>query len=1155
MANAQDKIEALVQRLSKRAETLKSEDAHALSAFIDTVEQALSANGAALTATQKTILHWLAANALTRMKGHVNEERLHRTLIHLDAVEELCPPPQLPCVHIKILMSRAAAFQRFGDFNSDETIDRALHINQELLQAQAANGSDAIAGIAAYNAGELLLRRNALTGRPNDLASARSLFETAYERYHRAGKEKETIDAGFRLTSLLLDQLRTETVELDERRRIFEKAWRLAANIIVGLDITSDLREWGLWTELAASLMSERPGHPPASNTEQTRRYLDHAFNLYRQLDDLDLVRASATRILEEMERLPANTEDYARRYEYYFMAWKNSLKSSDQQQILAATILAANVWFNVSNSVQGERTNIALTRARHLAEEAHSLASSLGNHRLCALALLIVGRSLIGPGEKAADSPAVGGTVPDAHCQHLTHASAILEDAIHHARAAHDRNLLAKALKYLLVAMGERIISCGHSGLLEQSIGVAQEATTVCAGVDRSEVSINLAGLLIHAIRDGQQQYLRATRDVLANVPVKELPPPLAAYAQSLHDTLDELEFVGPSGMTTAEKLFTSDGGLSLEVIRPEQISFTIYNILRSTLHDNAEPINVITLLLSLQHDDRASGRMQLTCWRSIVTATFYIACPHCGTPHETSFPVAISIDEDPSFAGKFEALKKGDERCAICKESLQIQFFFTALDRRFADKLVVVHPDILQNRAPRVFAQQWRIVCAIRETWLGRPAESAIHVPWSQFIATPPTTAGAAIDLPREAAIAALASAVLSHDISQIERALLSHPFWRNESRLLQVDEISAAVQSLGYRNLLHADLKAIAGQIGRLLSAAREQGVENLINSLQAAAESSANKHVELREVIGIAADTRTRRTYLKNFIAETPDYSPERLVAFYYMSGLFDSERVLKKMVNDGIGENDPKYRGARAMLYGLRDQIRATVNKDKLENSSAAAKSIVIDKLEEPNLKFILLLRAFSLEVTSTPSAGYREKVREMDPRIEWRHSWYSMRNRRAISSIVNATSNDFRLIMIANVNDLQAPPGPKKLFVSDIEWRQVVFSLMAEAGAIVLLLPTNVWDLSPGVIEEITALQLLDRVGATIIVVMASEPTDEETRTIEILTGDRVEARRFEHASTYLREAGFTTILFQAELEDNPGKLRECLNERLGRHS
>jgi hypothetical protein len=1157
--NAEEEIESLVRNLTEKAGTLSPEDDDALRAFVDLMEREISIRDFSTSSKFKAALHGLAANALTRMSKQIDEEQLRRALAHIDAVEALRSPSH-PELRRMMQTSRAQAFQRFGDLKSEPTIDRALQAFSDALQLQGSDGNDALAGMLAYNAGELQLKLNALAGRVPDPARACSFFETAYQRYRRAGKEKEAFDAAFYLSQLLLEQLRTAPLGSDDRRRIFQRGWRLVAEVIVGLDITVDLRLWGQCNELAASFLVERPGHSRTANVAQAAYYLDQALNAYRQVGDREFAGLCAARMLQEVPRLPPSywTESLAQRSEFHLAVLKEALQDADEPQLLyVGTITAADVWLKASSTIEGEGRANALAHARTLAGEAHALATKLNDHRRCGYALVLFGRTFLSPKGSAPIFNAAESESPSYDCEGLTAACASLEDAVRHARAAGDNNLLAQALVLLLAAVAGRITSCGEMKLLEQCIAVAREAMTVSSGRDRSLACINLASALIPAIEDGQRQYIQAARDALAAVSMDELEASHAAYAESLTNRLDEFLFVGPNEMAAADNLFTADGKLSSSFQRPDHIFFKVYKVQRETLSETGKPIHVMTILLSLQDDGRADGRMNLASDGSTVSATFDIACPHCKATNKINFPMSIPIDENPAFIKRFEAIERGGETCLVCKEAIQVQFFLIARDRRFSENHIVAYPDIFRSRAPRLSAQQTRVIWAVHEAWLERRVHSAVQIPWSGMIAVPVMRSDAAFGLRRQAALAAIALGLLSRDVATIAHGLSSDPSLWKKPATLQIDEIGAVLSSVrlpGQKDLQRGDLAALAGQMNQLLTVAHDRGSAKAVDLLRLMFEAATDNAGEVEEAMEVAANCDARRRFLRNFIAEMPDYSPERVSTFYYLYGLFDSEREVKRMAAEGASENDLRYQGSLALLRGLRDGIRDLIEKDKEENSSVRAKSVIAKALDDNKTKPVLLLRAFSLEVTnSPPSQSMRDMVNEKDPRIGWRVSKFELSERRAISAVLNAISNEPDLIMVANVQDAYPPPGLQKLLVSDLEWRQVVFSLIAEAGAIVFILPANAREISPGVLQEIGAIRSLNRETTTIMVVMTDQPEDDTDIIMDTFVSTRVEAKGFDDTGAYLNDFGFLHVISQDELEKDPGILRKHLDKCLGR--
>jgi hypothetical protein len=72
------------------------------------------------------------------------------------------------------------------------------------------------------------------------------------------------------------------------------------------------------------------------------------------------------------------------------------------------------------------------------------------------------------------------------------------------------------------------------------------------------------------------------------------------------------------------------------------------------------------------------------------------------------------------------------------------------------------------------------------------------------------------------------------------------------------------------------------------------------------------------------------------------------------------------------------------------------------------------------------------------------------------------------------------------LLMVVNVVDPEPPAEPAKLFMTNTEWRRFVFPLIAEASAILLILPPDTQALTGGIKDELIALEKLGRNADTI---------------------------------------------------------------------
>ncbi|HTY84809.1 MAG TPA: hypothetical protein VMB19_11350, partial [Silvibacterium sp.] len=161
--------------------------------------------------------------------------------------------------------------------------------------------------------------------------------------------------------------------------------------------------------------------------------------------------------------------------------------------------------------------------------------------------------------------------------------------------------------------------------------------------------------------------------------------------------------------------------------------------------------------------------------------------------------------------------------------------------------------------------------------------------------------------------------------------------------------------------------------------------------------------------------------------------------------------------------------------------------KSMIDDDRKNNTSRQAKALLEDKLRADK-PFLLLLRAFSVDVKSSLATGAWDRAAGTvsDPRVKWQMSTYDNASRSVLEKIAAALVSHAGVIMVANASDAMPPHTPAKLFVTNLEWRKLAFSLIAEAAAIILLLPPE--NLSGGVQDEIDAIHALARESQTAIV-------------------------------------------------------------------
>jgi len=136
-----------------------------------------------------------------------------------------------------------------------------------------------------------------------------------------------------------------------------------------------------------------------------------------------------------------------------------------------------------------------------------------------------------------------------------------------------------------------------------------------------------------------------------------------------------------------------------------------------------------------------------------------------------------------------------------------------------------------------------------------------------------------------------------------------------------------------------------------------------------------------------------------------------------------------------------------------------------------------------------------------------------------------------------------------------NVIDPEPPEGVAKLYMTNAEWRRFVFSMIAEASAVVLVLPAEGAALTRGVVDELQAVDRLGRTADSVVVLADAAGTfsgaavDGMTR---LMVGPDIPALGASLSSAEaLRGRGFAAVLREEEIAANPQLLIEAVQARL----
>jgi hypothetical protein len=136
-------------------------------------------------------------------------------------------------------------------------------------------------------------------------------------------------------------------------------------------------------------------------------------------------------------------------------------------------------------------------------------------------------------------------------------------------------------------------------------------------------------------------------------------------------------------------------------------------------------------------------------------------------------------------------------------------------------------------------------------------------------------------------------------------------------------------------------------------------------------------------------------------------------------------------------------------------------------------------------------------------------------------------------------------------LLIVNPMDIDLPKAAAKLYMTNVDWRKFVFCLIAEASAIVLIVPHDAKDLSRGLGDEMHAIDALGRKADT-VVVAADSPSDDPLEQL-LFPGHNTDARPSQPQPVMgaLAGMGFGPVLIESEVASNPQKLVSAVLAKL----
>jgi hypothetical protein len=1119
---------------------LPSDDA-ALLAFADRVERLLAEFDPSSRAPDQ--LHMLAANVLLRLDGTAGEAALDRILLHIAAIRtdseyvarELNGP---------IREMRARAFLKFARRDSAERAGDFIEALESALAACDPQADPAMAGVLAYNAAQQRLRHCGDAAGAAERGRIEGLFRQALRHYQAAGKDVEARDAAAALVQLAIEKLRRDALDDAERQRTFEEAWRLVNDGMAASPMTEKPAVWGTLNEIAAGLLAERPGGSRADNIAEALLYVDRALSTYRNIGDNARAAACAYRAVEQMDELQQPwSPQRVERYAFYWKAAADAIGTTAAAEG-ARQLALANAWAKTPDS-----TAIRFVRMRDAAEQALAMGMEAANESLCANALIMVGNSWLG--ESPPDGDAKGAETPPL-CERLELARDAFERALAHARSTGETPVEAQIHRLLGQSLARCVFECDRPDLLGHCLATWERAFELSTGSERVASCLNVATVNVEGLRRG---LIAATAAVRAAVVRAEriaqeagAGGPLQEGARALKQALEEHMLLGPDLIESTRKLLDADGRLAPGVMSPHELHFRIYRGGPQTASGTDLPL-VLTLVLFLQNRGDADGAARLRQEGSTVKGEFRLDCPACRTPNVFDLPLVVSLDEDVATAGQLEQMASGEWRCAACATPLQVQFTFVARARDFSASAVIVCPDIWAESMPPLAMQQMMLASVVHAAWTGVAVAESTCVPWSAVGDLPRLNAAALLGEKRSLALRLLAVGILRHDEEMAREGLTLDPELWKDAAPLEPGEWSRLLQPYmdSDRPLTPTELADVARVLNEALAIARASGQEGVLEQIRQVNTALRQENATYEQALSAAADLTKRREFLQRFLAEAPDYSPDRAQALYAILQ-WGGELELQAMEAKGAAADDPRYQNALSLMRGARAYARQRIEEDRKENSARGAKDLIRKSLAGEG-RFVLLLRAFSVEVQiSAASGAVADLVKDMQtPIVGWRTIRFQP-GKDPMDRIVDLLRDRGDLLMIANIEDPMPPAGVAKLFVSDVEWRKLAFMLIAEAAAIVFVLPAERMTFS-GAAEEIRAIGELGCQRETVVVVV---PPREGDPFGQVLSGQGGAGELdIADLTAQLTASGFGCVLADDALAANPSRLSEAVSEIL----
>ncbi len=1080
-------------------------------------------------------LHFLAASALSLQGSLAKEDSARRALAHLDSCRATLINNS--AMAAEVAMMRATLCIKIEDPRDRKSVVATVRACEDALATLDPKESDA--GTVAALAFNTAKRVVALEGRSADIR-AESLLRLAFERYQSVGRKMEASDAAAELAALALARLKGGALSEADRQETFAEGLRFVEYAMSADDVSN--LTWAQRNEIAADLVRFNLRRSADETASDAVAYLDRALIRYQRLGDSSSASACAASILRIMYEIrPPWTSNLAERYVYYLkeFAKADSNNSSDSEATIA--LLSAGAWAKVEDSLD------SLQRMGEFASNALAAAQQASADALCASAQMLIGNSLLRTSAFLRQIDVRTGYEPSGargSPSSLQDACRAFEEVCRYAERSRDTNLQAQALRLLGVALGRRVGEYGEWSAFDQAVQVLREAASLSQDGDRATAWLNLGNMLLAGRRNG-----------------------LGMKLDSINEVIDEVENASFFNIQIMERLqhlrsCAYEPSPLEEGDFPQYLGYRRYNMgegSRSEIDDS----RIVALLLYPASDELKEGILHLSRFGTQILGDFDLPCPSCGKTQHFELPIIIENQSD-SQSGLEPLLKisEGKKTCRFCNVKIVMQNFI-AIRSQNKEKPMLVYPDVLLPNVKRadgpdgLVLSQVGIISKIQEAWIGEPLGRGTLIPFGGIAAIDSVDPAFMLDVQRKIALGFIAFGLLNQTRDQISLGLRTCPDLINGPNY-DVIEITHVLRELNEAagNSEPIDPKIVSfltAQINGLLQEARLHGPERAIEEFEIGWKRTSMRMQDAESAIRDACNAQKRCNLLNNYINTTSDYSSARQQAITdtFLSG---AELEYEAMIAAGIRESDPiRFAGAEAALKGARSYLRTHLAEDRKRNSAAPGKALLSAALHE-NRPFVLLLRAFSGDQQTVPLSSLPPGVGIPgdNPTIGWRrmslNADYVGHSTARIAGWLTGTVD---ILMVANVLDLEPPIGPAKLFMTDVEWRGFVFPLIAEASAILLLLPPYEDALTSGLQDELFALGALGRNADTVAILLKQEELEDD------IFDSFCEKKKVENAKLLsiddFAKYGFAQMFEESDLSDHPQLLVNTLMERIRR--